>query len=511
MKTPVAKFGGMAGAETKPGVESGGNAFWRSFTSAPPWSQRVLFVDMPDITNTTVSTCPGFKQLDAVAARPEFQSISKAIRFGMVHNMELPSVDPRKPGPVTGVGAIGTDDDALVWNDVTKPLNARWKVAVVANAYPNALPISVFIAGNEPNGQVQRVCAYAPGNFGAIIDSFSNNRIVDQNTAMSRYVALIRAAWEELRTENRQFARQRHPGVVAAYALSGGAMRSVRAIGNAFNAYEYFNYNDGEILKYCDVIDQHFHNYQSAFDVSGVAGGTYSPWHFWTALQQGQALAGTGKIHPVYWGEHGVESGDDDPSNIEPLPAPYQSAWNNPPTAANRPARHLLKTWRLGMSACTYFYWGVSHVMLYQQNATAPDYGHTFCPANNNYLPLEPQWTALCKLFDPESYYVTGPWPWALPITAKPFTDYTNDATKATVGFHYAPTWAILGDLYDAEKSDPMSTTVPAFHEWCRATITDNHIAFTAPVAGQGNQLNRACRPVILPGHCVLASPSQAS
>jgi hypothetical protein len=277
------------------------------------------------------------------------------------------------------------------------------------------------------------------------------------------------------------------------------AMRSV--LGNAFNAYEYFKYNNGEILQYCDVIDQHFHNFQSTFDISGVAGGTISPWHFWTALQQGQALAGTGKIHPVYWGEHGVESGDDDVSNVEPLPALCRSAWNNPPTTENRRARHLLKTWRLGMSACTFFYWGISHVMLYQQNATSPDYGHTFCPANNNYLPLEPQWTALCKLFDPENYYVTGRWPWALPITAKPFTDYTSDETKATVGFHYAPTWAILGDLYVLEKSDPMSTTVPAFHEWCRATITDNHITFTAPVAGQGNQLNRACRPVILPGH----------
>ena len=73
--------------------------------------------------------------------------------------------------------------------------------------------------------------------------------------------------------------------------------------------------------------------------------------------------------------------------------------------------------------------------------------------------------------------------------------------TQATVGYHDPATWAILGDLYKPEKADPASADIRTWHEWDRATITDNRIAFTAPVAGQGNQLNRAMRPVILPGH----------
>ncbi len=62
-------------------------------------------------------------------------------------------------------------------------------------------------------------------------------------------------------------------------------------------------------------------------------------------------------------------------------------------------------------------------------------------------------------------------------------------------------TWAVLGDLHRKEKADPASPTERTWYEWDRATITDNHITFTAPVAGQGNQLNRAMRPVIFPGH----------
>jgi hypothetical protein len=61
-----------------------------------------------------------------------------------------------------------------------------------------------------------------------------------------------------------------------------------------------------------------------------------------------------------------------------------------------------------------------------------------------------------------------------------------------------------LGDprrLSEDREGGPCVGHRPDGYEWDRATITDNHIVFTAPTAGQGNQLNRAMRPVVLPGH----------
>ncbi|MGE5441538.1 MAG: hypothetical protein ACM3Q0_00545, partial [Bacteroidota bacterium] len=73
--------------------------------------------------------------------------------------------------------------------------------------------------------------------------------------------------------------------------------------------------------------------------------------------------------------------------------------------------------------------------------------------------------------------------------------------TQASVGFHDPVTWAILGDFHKTEKADATSSTDRTWYEWDQATITDNHIVFTAPLTGKGNQLNPAMRPVILPGH----------
>jgi hypothetical protein len=124
-----------------------------------------------------------------------------------------------------------------------------------------------------------------------------------------------------------------------------------------------------------------------------------------------------------------------------------------------------------------------------------------WCPISDKYTPREPAWTAIRRQFDPSLYVVAGRWPWSLPITAKPWADLTSTATQAAVGYHDPATWAILGNFYLPEKADPASPTDRTWYEWDRATITDNHIVFTAPVAGRGNQLNRAMRPVILPGH----------
>ena len=245
------------------------------------------------------------------------------------------------------------------------------------------------------------------------------------------------------------------------------------------------------MLFYCDVIANHFHNVASAFDTSGIANNSITPWHLWTALQQGQALAGTGAIHPLYCNEGGVREST--------LPASQRSAWDYPETSSNLLARRLLKVRRQGMMLCTLFYWGYSYWSLYNHNASGDD-GMIWCPTPD-FTPREPVWTAIKRQFDPSLYMVTGRPPWALPITAKPWADLTNTETQATVGYHDPVTWAILGDLQNPEKADPASATDRTWHEWDRATITDNHIVFAAPTAGRGNQLNRAMRPVILPGH----------
>lgn len=503
-QTPRKKFGAMFGCHSEPGSESGGDAFWNNYTSGPPWTHRVKFVDIRGIPNTGVSTDPGLATLTTFAERAEALALFDECKFSGTNNISVTTVDPIKGGAgaptVTGVGTVGTGDDALCWHSVDKPENARWKAAVIANYSPNLFPISMFMPGNEPPGNSMRVCAYAPGHVGSSIGQFSNNSFLDTNTVISRHVILVKAVYEELKTPNRKYTRFIHNSPLSGYQNNGSHMQSSQNGGDGYTAYQMYNYNNGEILNYINPISTHVHNRQCYFDLTSTA-GTLSYYHLWTAIRQGETASGTLGKHAVCNDETGVRSGDHESSPVNSLPNIFVSPWNDPPTAANLEARLLITMRRLGLAAVSHFYWGLSHIWVWGHNLnTHGDFwAYSFFP-HPSYTPIEPKATLLQNAYSTDAYAVEGRWPWTLAITAKPWTDYTSNLTKATRGFHYGPTWAILADVNVPEKADPASPTARSWYEWDRATITDNQIAFTAPVAGQGRQVNQAARPVVLPG-----------
>jgi hypothetical protein len=404
MRDRVTKFGSFGGIDANCGNYAGGNNDWlASLEGAPAWGHRDAIVGARELVNTGQSTASGLTAVGNLHAQPRLRAILDAAGFSFINNYELETVDPIKgttgSDAVVGVGTEGTGDDALVWNASAKPLNARWKSSVMANAYPNKTPLSVYLVGNEPDGNGNRLSAYAPTGVGVTIDGFSQVAKLDRTVLLQCLMLLAKAAYEELRTNKRQWAKFKHPSVVASYANTGTAMQNLNPpSGLSYSIYHFFNHNNGEALLYCDVIANHFHNFASAFDTSGVANNVVSPWHLWTAIQQGQALAGTGAVHPVYCNEGGTRETN--------LPAPQRSAWNYPETFDNLLARRLLKVRRQGMMLCTLFYWGYSYWSLYNHNASGDD-GMIWCPTPN-FTPREPVWTAIKRQFDPSLYMVTG-------------------------------------------------------------------------------------------------------
>lgn len=508
LKTPTKRFGTFAGIDSNISgysASTGNQYFWDSIISAPPWAQRDAVVPIREINTVGDIGGSGLAGTDTFSKRAEWLKIWGETKFSIINNCELEVVDPIKGGTgsqtVTGVGTIGTGDDGLIWSDTTKPTNARWRLSVIANRYPGAFPLSTFMVGNEPDGNVNRYCAYAPAHVGATnIGNFTNCNFINTNEALRRLVLLAKNAYCELKTDNRFYTKQTHPSVITSFANTAGAMNSLTSQGaNTFNVYEYFNYNSGEILKYCQVIPQHFHNRAAEFNTPAPS-DVYSPWHLWTALHQGQTAANTGYVHPVYCNEGGWRRGNEDSAYLQSVAPIQQTQWNEPPTASNRLARGLLKVRRQGMMVCTIFYWAWQHWILYNHNGSADD-GMIWCPSYLNFAAREPEWTAIRRQFNPSFYLLRGKSPWSLAITAKPWCDLTNVETQGRVGFHDPATWAVLGDLWKPEKADPASSSVRTWYEWDRAEFTDNKLSFTPPVSGQGNQTNRAMRPVILPGH----------
>jgi hypothetical protein len=295
MKTVTAKFGALTGFETKYGVITGGDAFWNNFETFPASGHRCMYIGRRRLANPTVSTDSGLTDIANFYANPRALGLMSKSRMGSDLHVEIVTVDPDTStgsASVTGVGTVGTGDDAVVWSDADKPKNARWKLSVIANIFPGKLPLSVVVPGNEVNANPNRYTAYAPENFGVVIGAFSNCGKVDKTTALTRLATLQQAMYEELKTPNRVYTVRKHPSVVSSFNTAGGSLRA--SADQAFNCYDLYTHDNGIILKNCEVISLNFHNYQSAFDTSGVANNTRSPWHVWTALQQGQALAGTG-------------------------------------------------------------------------------------------------------------------------------------------------------------------------------------------------------------------------
>ena len=167
-------------------------------------------------------------------------------KFCLINNCELEVVNPIKGSTgseaVTGVGTEGTGDDALVWDETVEPHNARWKYSVMANAHPNKSPLSVFLVGNEPDGNGNRLSAYAPTGVGTTIDGFTQVSQLDRTELLRRLALLQRQAYEELRGPNRKWAKQKHPSVVASYANTGTCMQDANPPGGInYSVYHFSN------------------------------------------------------------------------------------------------------------------------------------------------------------------------------------------------------------------------------------------------------------------------------
>lgn len=210
-----------------------------------PVAQRDAFVGLRELTDGVSTSSSGLTGIGQLYVQPRLRAMLDSAGFGFINNCEGETVNPVKGttgvDSVTGVGSIGVGDDALVWHETEKPNNARWKYSVMANAYPNKLPLSIFVVGNEPDGNGHRLSAYAPTGVGATIGPFSLVERLDRTELLRRLALLQRQAYEELRGPQRKWTRHKHPSVVASYANTDAAMQNLNpASGINYSAYHFF-------------------------------------------------------------------------------------------------------------------------------------------------------------------------------------------------------------------------------------------------------------------------------
>lgn len=450
-------------------------------------------------------TAASINKAIAFAARPEFSTGRKIGDISMIWPGHLDRAVPQNnAAAVTISNTIGAGDDAKVWSAL-KDGNGRWMVGQWVNAVGDLFRIMQTL--NEPDGNPHRYCAYHPTNTGTV-GGFSGGGLLDTNTCLSRVVAMQRMMWEEVRGPCRYNRWPRPHIAIATPPLAETSKKVTRAAYVPYTIYDLLTFNSGEILRYADLVGIHSYDECMNFALANPGNAVLSMWHVWTAIINGQNAAGLGRAHGLYTNEQGIDE--------RLLPPPLRTASNhgadfldNTRTeawdAANAPthhskltARRRLKVRRTGAMAAHNVFWAICLTGYYNFN-DSPDDGMNLCPGYEGFTPREPSWTATKTLLDFERYRLTGYGPWPLTIAAKPWASFTNNLTIATVGFHDPLTWLIVADFDKPEKADPASTTVRTWHEWDRATITNNQIAFTAPVAGQGIQLNTAIRIVWVP------------
>ena len=87
---------------------------------------------------------------------------------------------------MTGVGTIGTGDDALVWHETT---TEQRQVEVLGDGErpPEQVSLIGILVGSEPDGNGNRLSAYAPTGVDTTIDGFTQvSQLTDGAVAAPR-------------------------------------------------------------------------------------------------------------------------------------------------------------------------------------------------------------------------------------------------------------------------------------------------------------------------------------
>ncbi len=448
-------------------------------------------------------------------SKPEFLAGRKLRGSGILLSVHIDRCTPDNGNAavtLVSVANAGTGDDVKVWGadgGAAKLANIAWRISEAANNLADYL--IYIVTENEPDGNPVRCCAV--GAAGQTVAPFSNGDAIDETTFVSRLVAMHKAAWTELRSPTRKYNRQpRHHVALITAALSEDAKRATRAGHLSTTFYGFLGYNNGEILNYADGIGFHFYDRPSFIWRNTNPGSTNeSMYHVWAALQQAQTAAGTGQKHFLLCNEGG--------SNERMMLANQRTVWNHaltdpqvalgakteawdvvnaPAHAALLPARRREKAWRMGGLAYNCAAYAVA-LWSYYSYVGSPHDSMVLAPDYEGFAPREIAWNAYKYFFDWESYRVTGPGPWTLPLVAKPFRDATSNVTLARIGYHDMHNGMVVHD-YGATISDPMGTLAP-WYEWRRATFSAGSLVLAAPVSGQGAQENAVAWCAVLPGH----------
>lgn len=487
-----------------------------AFQSSPP--ERAAFNFVTSRTGSAVGNplSPDTKRdVTAIYNKPEFMSGRRLRGSGILLETHVDHCIPDNANAnVTLVSPAnaGTGDDAKVWGadgGAAKLANIAWRIAEAVNNVGNYV---IYISlQNEPDGNPNRCCAV--GTAGTTVAPFSNGSAIDETTFVSRLVAIQKAAWNELRSPQRSYNLQPRDGIALITSpLSEDGKRGTRASHLATTFYGFLGHNNGEVMNYANGVGFHFYDRPVFAWRNTSPGDTVSSlYHVWKAVQQAQTASGNGARHFVVCNEGG--------SNERMMVNTRRTAWNHaltsqqealgnkteawdaanaPAHAALLPARRREKAWRIGGLAYNCAAYAVA-LWVYYSYSGSPHDSMVLAPDYEGFAPREIAWNAYKYFFDWESYRVTGPGPWTLPLVAKPFRDATSNVTLARIGYHDMHNGMVVHD-YGATISDPMGTLAP-WYEWRRATFSNGSVALAAPVSGQGAQENAVAWCAVLPGH----------
>lgn len=368
-------------------------------------------------------------------------------------------------------------NDAAIWGP-RKESEVRWKLACIANAFPNCRgPRGIWgwLGPNEAdfNGyrfqQVYKEDDKWPAGGPA------------QVLALDRLVLLVKWMEAELRS-NRWWTKRRHPGILFMPATSSQALKTGSWSG--WTAKQMYAHQDATMIGLVDAITTTWHHTQSTFErrAPGSANRVSAYWA-WDALKNAQTVweaSGKGPAPqlPVCATEYGVDFEDRMPT------AGYYS------TSVG--VKHV-KVYRLGLAACARFFWALPTVTIYSITGSGAN-GQNFYekPALTK---REPETSAMREVFDDRKYMLRGSPPWPLPITAKTWA--ASEGQEKATGFHRGYTWAVAAPLYNV-PAGTLAPTDPPMPNWLNVTIADNLVT-SSPASPAFTQA--FLRPVILPRH----------
>jgi hypothetical protein len=378
---------------------------------------------------------------------------------------DMPAGEHQTPSPL---------DDGHIWGP-RKEHEARWRIACIANAFPDCRgPRGIWgwLGPNEAD--------FNPWRFQQAHDDGWAAAGSAQILALDRVVLLAKWMQEELRT-NRWWTRQPHPGIIFTPTTSSQALKIGSWTG--WTAEQMYAHQKAALIGLADAAATTWHHSQSTFERGKPPKGRISAFWLWEALKNARKTwedsgKGTAPRIPVCATEYGVDS-------EVSLPA---TGYYSTPVGMK-----YLRSYRLGLAACARFFWAIPTVTIYSISGSNAD-GQNFYERVAPYTSREPELSTLREVFDDRKYMVSGPPPWLLPITSKVWAHADNQ--EYSTGYHRGYTWAVAAPLYD-KPSDNLASTEPPKPNWLSVTIA-NDVITSRPNPGF---VQAFLRPAILPGH----------